>query len=88
MKNLDGTLETATVLSLSVDVSGIPHVTYSVEIARPHGLGTVRDGGRILAVTEFLSRYAERTAAPKSVLARIRRSLRSGVYASDGSSAR
>lgn len=81
VRNPDGALETATVQSLSVDVSGIPHVTYGVEIARPHGLGTLRESGRILAVAAFVSRYAGQGAAPKGVLARIKRSLRHGGYA-------
>ncbi|MGE4219447.1 MAG: hypothetical protein AB7G39_08370 [Alphaproteobacteria bacterium] len=82
IRNADGTLETATVHSLSVDVSGIPHVTYGVQIARPHGLGTLRETGRILALTEFMNRYAQGTA-PRGVLARIKQRLRHSGYAED-----
>lgn len=90
IRNPDGTLETATVHSLSVDVSGIPHVTYSVQVSRPHGLGTLREAGRILAVAEFMARYAGQSVAPKGVLARIRQRLRHAGYVSaeDGATIR
>lgn len=52
-------VETATVIGVSSDATGIPHVRYNVLIERPF-LGRMADGPRILNIHTFMERFRER----------------------------
>ena len=53
----DRMLETATVLSVSSDRMGIPHVRYNLEIQKLRGTTKFSDGPRSLALETFMSTY-------------------------------
>jgi hypothetical protein len=52
-------VETAQVLGITSDATGIPHVRYQVMIERPY-LGRMIDGPRILNLRSFVERFSER----------------------------
>jgi hypothetical protein len=55
----DGYVETAQVLGISSDATGIPHVRYQVLIERPN-MGRLVEGPRMLNLRSFLERFSER----------------------------
>jgi hypothetical protein len=58
----DKMVETATVLSVSTDSFGIPHVRFRVSFRRPDQ--NMFDGGdRLLAIQTFAERYTDRVIA-------------------------
>lgn len=55
----DGYAETAQVLGISSDATGIPHVRYQVLIERPN-MGRSIEGPRLLNLRTFVERFSER----------------------------
>jgi len=55
----DRAIETAEILAVYTDPSGIPHFRYDVVITSAHG-PVVREGPRVLAAKSFLDQYVER----------------------------
>ncbi len=54
--------ETAKVLSVGPDASGITHVWFQIDFKRPF-VDSFTDGQRVLALKSFASLYTERVAA-------------------------
>jgi hypothetical protein len=55
----DDYVETAQVLGISSDATGIPHVRYQVLIERPN-MGRSIEGPRLLNLRTFVERFSER----------------------------
>lgn len=55
----DNHVETAQVLGITSDATGIPHVRYQVMIEKPF-FGRMVDGPRILNLRSFVERFTER----------------------------
>jgi hypothetical protein len=58
----DDYVETAQVLGITSDATGIPHVRYQVMIERPN-MGRLMEGPRILNLRSFIERFSERLLA-------------------------
>jgi hypothetical protein len=58
----DDYVETAQVLGITSDATGIPHVRYQVLIERPN-MGRLMEGPRILNLRSFIERFSERLLA-------------------------
>ena len=54
-------LETATILELKPDLTGIPHVRYTVAFEHPDAV-RVDDGPRILALARFVGEYRKQSS--------------------------
>jgi len=58
----DNLVETATVLSVSDDSCGIPHVSYELTIGR-EDRAVFSEGPRVLSLSSFTQHYPERLAS-------------------------
>ncbi len=54
---LDNSIETATVISVSSDGMGIPHVRYKLDIQKLNSSAKFTDGPRSLSLKTFMSTY-------------------------------
>ena len=55
----DSLVETARVLAVASDGSGIPHVRFEVVFEKPDGVRPYHDGPRMLALSTFATTYRE-----------------------------
>lgn len=61
-RGADNLVETAEVIGITSDATGIPHVRYQVMIERPF-FGRMIDGPKILNLQSFVERFTERLSA-------------------------
>lgn len=59
----DNVEETATVIGVSSDSFGIPHVRYRLEFMKPSSATRFVDGPRVLALATFAETYRDRVAS-------------------------